>query len=114
MWRRGFQPPHQSNSATLRRDAWVVPGIESPADSLRQVRKRRGALVNLGTSIDIVREIRYSVTERISETLTFFQKGISVDAKRAHPNLADIARHAGVSPATVSRVLHKKDRKSVV
>jgi DNA-binding LacI/PurR family transcriptional regulator len=62
--------------------------------------------VNLGTSIDIVREIRYSVTERISETLTFFQKGISVDARKRRPSLVDIAQHANVSPATVSRVLN--------
>ena len=63
-------------------------------------------LVNSGASIDKLREIVYIDTERFSEILNIFQKGISVDAKKRRPNLVDIARHANVSPATVSRVLN--------
>ncbi len=48
----------------------------------------------------------YIAIETISEILDLFQKGISVDAKKRRPSLADIARHANVSPATVSRVLN--------
>ena len=44
--------------------------------------------------------------KEFQKTLDFFQKGISVDAKKRRPNLVDIAQHANVSPATVSRVLN--------
>lgn len=60
----------------------------------------------LESGIDKAMEVMYIFTETFSENPTAFQKDIRVDAKKPRPSLMDIARHAGVSPATVSRVLN--------
>ncbi len=57
-------------------------------------------------NFDKVSESDYTLIESFSQNRIFFRKSISVDAKNPRPKIHDVARRAGVSPATVSRVLN--------
>jgi len=56
----------------------------------------------------LTRFLKHSILlyERNQKFFDSFRKSIKVDAKRSRPSLLDVAHHAGVSPATVSRVLN--------